>query len=76
MATSEGASYGATWADFGIALVEFAREDPWTFGVFFVLVVLALWLLFPRATAALDRKYRADIMEELKKLSSKDDIDA
>jgi hypothetical protein len=68
--------YGATWADFAIALVDFAREEPWTFGVFLVIVIVALWFLFPRATVALGRKYQADILRELNRLSSKDDADA
>lgn len=76
MATPDRSPYGATWADFAIALVDFAREDPWTFGSLFVLIILGLWFLFPRATAALGRKYRADILEELKKLSSGDDAGA
>jgi hypothetical protein len=55
---------GASWADVGLAIVSFAREEPWTFaGVASLLIVLTilasfcLWLMLPAASASLARMY-------------------
>ena len=51
---------GATWPDVGLALVAFAREEPWTFIGVFAAICLIVWCLFPRATQVLMAAYRAE----------------
>ena len=52
-------TFGATWPDVALALVEFAREDPWTFVGILAAVGWIVWCLFPRATRTLMEGYRA-----------------
>ena len=66
-------SHGATWPDVGLAIVEFAREDPWTFVGVLGAIGVILWLLFPRATRGLQEAYRISRLaqrEEARKSSS------
>lgn len=64
MAATTDTDTGATWADVGLAIVRFAREEPWTFagvsGLLIVLTLLALfclWLMLPSASASLAGMY-------------------
>ena len=59
MAASNAASGDATgWPDVALAIVNFAREDLWTFIPAVVVLAAAIWLLFPRPTAMLREGYR------------------
>ena len=51
---------GATWPDVALALVAFAREDPWTFVGILAAVGFIVWCLFPRATRTFMAAYRAE----------------
>ena len=50
---------GATWPDVGLAVVAFAREEPWTFIGVFATICLIVWCLFPRVTQMLMAAYVA-----------------
>lgn len=54
---------GATWADFGIAIVDFARNDT----IIFLLVVSfftgLIWLLFPQATKMLRLAHETGLLD-------------
>lgn len=60
------ADAGTTWADVGLAIVDFARQEPGVFIsvvavliLFTLVAALCIWLMLPRATAALARLYDA-----------------
>ena len=55
---TDASPLGATWPDVAIAVVEFAREEPLTFVGVFAVVIVGLWFLFPRVTAAVRARYR------------------
>ncbi len=80
---TNAADTGTTWADVALAVVDFARQEPGVFiSVVAALILLTLvsalciWLMLPRATAALARLYdaaREDARESNKDLFSNDD---
>lgn len=46
-----------TWPDVGLAIVEFAREDPLTFVLVLLALGFVLWLQFPGTTRKLEKSY-------------------
>ncbi len=61
------ASAETTWADVGLAVVKFAREDIWGFvwASLFVAVVMCamaflVWMMIPRAVRFMEARYSAE----------------
>jgi hypothetical protein len=57
MSNSADKATGSSWSDVALALIQFAREDPAVFCGIMALLCLLVWLLFPRATRALETIY-------------------
>lgn len=60
-------TYGATWADLGIAIVDFARLETGKFLLVLVtigIIGVILLFLYPRATAYLRQDYQTEISKQ------------
>ncbi len=57
MSAGETPAAAATWADVGLAVVEFARYDPYVFVAELFALGVVLWFLVPRATRVLENLY-------------------
>jgi hypothetical protein len=64
---------GATWADVVITALTWAREEPLTFCAVLAFTALIIWLLFPRATKALEAVYRDKLLEHRRKKGNPDE---
>lgn len=74
---------GSSWADVGLALVDFAREDPLVFCGVLGFIGLILWFLMPRARYLLGDRLRRTLEDHdrqldlpLEKKGKKEDPDA
>ncbi len=63
---------GATWADVAIEALSFAREEPLIFCAILAFTALILWLLFPRATRALQAVYSREVLKHRERKQKQD----